>query len=512
MLRTVTGINKRDYGLCLISGLLLSLPFSNPAFSLFIWFGFIPLFFALKDKKFLSAFILAYSTGIVFWAVTIYWLVNVTLFGTALLVLYLSLYFGFFGLILSAYSLKLKTTSLMFLPSVWVFLEYLRSHLLTGFPWVLLGYSQYLNLQVIQIADIAGVWVVSFFIVMVNTTIYSLFNLQPPVFKKSGKLIILPAVLLIAIFIYGFYRMNIPFYAGKDSSAKPVKLSVIQPNIPQGLKWYMHSRAFIMQRYFELTNNATKDNPDLIIWPEAALPVVLEEEPHYYLSLRDYIKSIHKPLLFGAVTFKDNLYYNSALLLSGKADLLKQYDKLHLVPFGEYIPFRNILKFLDTIAPIGDIARGKDYTIFEFPDNFGVLICFEDVFPELARGFVRKGAKFLINITNDAWFGKTSEAYQHMAASVLRAVENRVYLVRAANTGVSAFISPSGRIISLVSGEKGDSIFIQGHKTEDIYISDSRAKTFYNRYGDFFPIFCLLIAILSVPYALLHRLRKEGAS
>jgi len=506
MLRWIVGIHKKQLGLCFISSLLLSFPFLNPKFALFAWFGFIPFFSALKGKNGIHAFILSYLTGALFWAVTIYWLVNVTLLGTILLVFYLALYFGVFGLAISALTKNSKTYSIVLVPSAWVVLEYLRSHLLTGFPWSLLGYSQYLNLHIIQIADISGIWGVSFVIVMFNTALYSLLNGRFLLVKQPKRGFLFTLFFLSLCFIYSLNRIGIYSSVNIKNKAKAVKLSVVQPNIPQEMKWAASSRKLIMERYFDITDKAAGDNPDLIIWPEAALPVVLEEEPSYYLSLRDYVQGISRHLLFGAVTFKDGFYYNSAVFLSSNADLLGQYDKLHLVPFGEYIPFRNLLKFLDTIAPIGDIAKGKDYTIFKFPDSFGVLICFEDVFPHIARGFVSRDARFLVNITNDAWFGKTPEASQHLAASVFRAIENRVFLVRSANTGISGFISDYGKVFSLVSDEKGNNIFIAGHKTDKVYIYP-KPRTIYNRFGDFFPVGCLLAVFINLMIAL--RGKKE---
>lgn len=495
MLRKITGIKAAEFWFCLSSALLLALPFLTPKFSSLAWFGFVPLFLVLRGKGGLHAFILSYLTGVIFWVLTIFWLVNVTLLGLILLVLYLALYFGIFGLL----SCRLINTKyfLITVPSLWVILEYARSHLLTGFPWSLLGYSQYLNLYIIQVSDLTGVWGISFLIVMINMAFYLVFISRPFVFKRTLRLFLLFLILFFFMIAYGYYRINYSYHINPVKPVKAVRLAVIQPNIPQELKWQTHSRIFIMQRYFELTDMAIKDNPDLIIWPEASLPVVLEEEPHYLLSLRDYIVKNQKPLLFGSVTSKGNLYYNSALLISGQGELLSQYDKLHLVPFGEYVPFRGSLRFLDTIAPIGDIARGDGYTIFRLLDNFGVLICFEDVFPELARNFVKRGARLLVNITNDAWFGKTPEAYQHLAASVFRAVENRVYLVRCANTGVSAFISPLGKIISTVKDDKGEDIFVPGYKIETIFLYSSPC-TFYGRYGDFLPFLSMLFLLFGI--------------
>ena len=493
----------------ILSGALLSLSFSNGKLWILAWFAFVPLFLALNNKSLRQTFLLFFITGITFWAGTIYWLVNVTLIGTILLILYLALYFTIFGLIIRPYTRHSQLRTLLFIPSVWVLLEYTRSHLLTGFPWALLGYSQYLNLPVIQIADITGIWGISFLVMLVNVVIVEIiWSLKTRLWGRLKIIVFLLILLFSLILSYGYVRL---------ASVNPVtatqgglRISVIQGNIPQALKWNVSFREFVMGRYFNLTAAAAKTNPDLIVWPEASLPVVLEEEPVYYARLSSYLKTMARPLIFGAVTNRNDLYYNSALLLSKDGELLEQYDKLHLVPFGEYIPFRKTFGFLETIAPIGDIARGKKYTLFnvrhqdaEIPQQFGVLICFEDVFPELARAFVNRQADFLINITNDAWFGKTSEAYQHLAASVFRAVENRVYLVRAANTGISGFIDPQGRAIFLVDG-KGSPIFTSGYKTQDISIR--RQSSFYRRYGDFLVLACLLCFLY---IAVFKRNRRE---
>ncbi|MDD2680101.1 MAG: apolipoprotein N-acyltransferase [Candidatus Omnitrophica bacterium] len=498
MLRQIKKQSVIALGLSFFSALLLALSFSFNQCGMLAWFAFVPLFLCLNNKSLKQTFLLFFITGIFFWAGAIYWLVNVTLTGTILLVLYLALYFALFGLVIRPYTRHSRLSILLFIPSAWVLLEYCRSHLLTGFPWALLGYSQYLNLPLIQIADITGIWGVSFLVMLANVAIVEIiWSLKTGLWRRLKMTLVTLTLLFSLILAYGYLRL---------ASVKPIaatqralRISVIQGNIPQALKWEISAREFVMNRYFNLTAAALKDTPDLIIWPEASLPVVLEEEPAYYGMLANYVKTTARPLVFGAVTKRAGLYYNSALLLSKDGALLERYDKLHLVPFGEYIPFRNVFSFLETIAPIGDIARGKKYTLFNLrhqdlniPRQFGVLICFEDIFPELARGFVNRGADFLVNITNDAWFGKTSEAYQHLAASVFRAVENRVTLVRAANTGVSGFIDPQGRVVFLV-GREANPLFTSGYKSRDIFIR--RQPSFYKRHGDFLVTACLLFLL-----------------
>jgi len=480
---------RQEILLCILSALLLILSFPQFNLEFLAWFAFVPLFLGLENKSKGRAFLFSYLTGIIFWLGIIYWLAHVTLAGLIALVLYLALYFGIFGFLISTY--RVSGIFLFFIPAGWVILEYLRSHLFTGFPWALLGYSQYLNLPVIQIADITGVWGVSFLVMMINAAIYSVISRKLSVVSIKEKYL-LPIFILLITLSYGYFKI---YHLPLTTCHLPLKISVIQGNIPQELKWRPESNDYIIEKYLDISFGAVKDNPDLIIWPEAALPVVLEEEPSYYEKLKDFIKEARRPLLLGAVTKRDNFYYNSALLLSREASLLSRYDKLHLVPFGEYIPLRKILGFLETVAPIGDFNSGKEYTIFKIPDNFAVLICFEDLFPEISREFVKKGANFLVNITNDAWFKKTSSPYQHLQASVFRAVENRVAVVRAANTGVSGFIAPTGKIISLVGDKSGENIFISGYQTEGICLPQA-GSTFYNRSGDIFILFSCLLFIL----------------
>jgi apolipoprotein N-acyltransferase len=315
----------------------------------------------------------------------------------------------------------------------------------------------------------------------------------------------LPIFCLIISLTYGYYKL-----LRTKNYELSTKISVIQANIPQDLKWDTKAKDFIFNEYFSLSAAAARENPDLIIWPEAASPAIIGEEPQYFEKIKLFARNVKIPLLFGAVTLEGGVYYNSALLISRQGELLARYNKLHLVPFGEYVPLKSIFGFLETIVPIGEVAFGKDYTIFQLPPsgsrplaNFAVLICFEDLFPELSRKFKRQGVDFLVNVTNDAWYKKTTAPFQHLQASVFRAVENRVNLIRAANTGVSAFISPSGKIISLLSDSRGSSIFVKGYKTANIFVSPQNMP-FYSRWGDIFILACFIFML----YAIIARFKK----
>ena len=439
---------------------------------------------------------LSFFTGIIFWTGIIYWLVHVTLTGTIILILYLALYFGLFG-ILFTYLLP-ATYYLLFIPSAWVILEYIRGHLLTGFPWALLGYSQYLNLPIIQIADITGALGVSFLVMMINAAVYLVVSHRSSAVSKR-KISAVAILCLFPALIYGYYKLRLQ--TPNTQHPAPIRVSVIQANIAQALKWMPSARAYILDEYTELTKKAALEKPELIIWPEAASPGILGEEDWVFEDIFSLAKDAGVPLLIGAVVNEKEKYFNSALLVDDGGKIAGRYDKLHLVPFGEYIPLRKILPFLETVVPIGDITRGQEYAIFKVHNStFAALICFEDLFPELSRQFVRKGAQFLVNITNDAWYKETSAPFQHLQASVFRAVENRVFLCRCANTGVSGFIMPSGEIVSEVKDKSGKKIFIKGLDTRNIGILKG-PLSFYTHYGDIFVAGCFLFLLYGIMFA-----------
>jgi len=486
-----------------ISAGLLVAAFPNYNFEILAWLALVPLLLAVENTSPLKAFFLWYLAGAIFWLGTVYWLKHVTFPGMIILVLYLALYFGIFGLIASRARVLPVTYYPLFLPSIWVLLEYLRSYLFTGFGWNLLGYSQYLNLPAIQIADFTGACGVSFLVMMVNVALAQIIRIwcNPARRKELVTTILIYVVILAAVLSYGYYRLN---NLGRLSQGATLKLSVIQGNIPQSLKWRPYTNNYIMLQYQNFSRQVSLDKPDLMIWPEAALPVVIEDEPEYFQKTKDLAAEIKIPLLLGAVSRRNNIYYNSAFLIPAQGSQLFSYDKLHLVPFGEYIPLKRFFNFLETVVPIGEFSPGQEYAVFTLNDKYGqllakfsVLICFEDLFPQLSRQFARRGADFLVNITNDGWFGNSAAPYQHFCASVLRAVENRLPLVRAANTGVSGFIAASGRIISLVSDGRGNYIFVGGYRSEKISLSKS-PMTFYTRFGEWLSGICFLVGLYGI--------------
>jgi len=510
--------------LIFLSALLLSLSFSTFNLSFLAWIGLIPLFFAIEINKEEAPktdkwiFGISYLCGFLFFLFSMYWLVYVTPAGWILLSLYQAIYFGIFGLlcshILKTYNLQPATY--ISIPSIWCLLEYLRSHIAGGIGWNLLAYSQYKNTPFIQIADITGAYGVSFLIVMVNFGIFAVIRMAIKCQKKEKAMFVksnLPfskeirinplfqtlAVFfaIIAVLVYGSNRIESLERNGASLSER-IKISIIQGNIEQLHKWDKLYKTEIMEKYRKLTLEAAKDRPDLIIWPETSLPGYPDKDK----SIKDYIENLVKqikiPLLAGApiVATKDGIDigdYNSALIFSKRGRLLEQYNKLHLVIFGEFIPFERYLPWLRGFFPLtGKFVSGDEYTLFKQQTKFGVLICFEDIFPDLVRKFITSGASLMVNITNDAWFGKTAAAYQHAGNSVFRAVENRRPFIRSANTGLSCFIDEAGRIYDTVVSD-GRELFIAGYTTNTVKIDANGALTFYTRFGNIFILLCLLI-------------------
>jgi len=457
----------------IISAILLILSFPNFNFSLLVFIGFIPLFFAIENKSPQKAFLISYICGFIFYLGTLYWLYHVTVIGLIILCLYLALYFGGFGWIFVGGGFKTRPY-IFLIPFVWIFLEYIQAHLFTGFGWALLGYSQYKNLLLIQIADFSGVYGVSFVIMMVNVSVYMSLrgakrrsNPCKKIASSAFGLLAMTSLVLTASYAYGFFRLN------ERHGENSINISVIQGNIPQELKWDPEAQAMIIEKYSALTKMSGLDNPDLIVWPETSFPGFFETDKEMADKVLNLAKEIKIPILIGVNTEKDDRYFNSAMLISGEGKVVDKYDKIHLVPFGEYVPFSGRFPALHklVLGELGEFTPGREFKIFRFAANglrltvnFGTLICFEDIFPEISRKFVKNGAKFLIVITNDAWYGKSGAAYQHAACSVFRAIENRVPIVRCANTGYSCFIDSMGRICDSVE-EHGKHLFVTDYKT-----------------------------------------------
>jgi apolipoprotein N-acyltransferase len=502
-----------------LSGFLLALAFPGVNFYPIAFVGLVPLLVYIKELRKKERFYAGLIAGFVHYLILIHWFLptmltygklNIIIAGSALILLclYFAVYFAFFSLILGFF--KYNSLLMPFLAAcLWVALEYLRTYIFTGLPWGITGYSQYLNNYFIQIADITGIYGISFFIILINALVaVIIINL-----KKDNKKVLLSGLYILIVFIgifsYGITRNNkIDTYI---DSADHAKIAVVQGNIRQDVKWDTRYINDTLNKYFGLSEKASKEMPDLIIWPETALPFYYGFSKKLSDQVDICVRKAKTNFLIGSPAFKRTKtgteYYNRAYLLNKFSIETGKYDKIHLVPFGEYVPLGKYLSFLGKLtAQAGDFTQGEYNTKpLEFGDSqSGVLICFEILFPSLSSSFVQKGADFLITITNDAWFGDSSAAEQNFSTTIFRAIENRRSVARAANTGISGFVSPNGRVY-----EKSE-LFVEASLVHELPIL--KIKSFYTIFGDVFAILCSIAIIICfvINRILIPRLERKA--
>ncbi|MFQ5481230.1 MAG: apolipoprotein N-acyltransferase [Nitrospinaceae bacterium] len=504
------------YGLAAFSGLLLTLSFPRFDWAPLAWFALVPLFFAIHGQTPARAARAGLMTGGVFYLLSLKWVIRTLVDyggippGLSWLILgllagYLSLYLGLFAYLMVRLGRGNPVFSFFLAPLLWTGLEYLRSiHAIYGFSWQGLGYSQYSQLPFIQIAEITGVYGVSALIVLVNAGLYSISHpaFSSPQYRSRWRWPVawITVAVLAGAWGYGQVRIN-----GLAPDGPGLKVALIQGNIPQHLKWDPAYRAEVLKRYSSLTARAAKQNPQLIVWPEAVTPFYFENDAAGGRAVKQVAQSHHIPLLFGSPYLAPPpeaepgpggavlpaRLFNSAYYLDSGGRVRGRYDKIHLVPFGEFVPLRSLLFFVDKlVVGMADFSRGDSYDVFDLDGvRFGVSICFEITLPDLVRRPVKAGAQFLVNITNDAWFGKSAASYQHISMAALRAVENRVPIVRAANTGITGFISRRGEI------RQASELFTEAVVVGDIFPA-SGERTFYSLYGDVFSWLCLSLTVI----------------
>ncbi len=486
---------RNDFLVCFSSAVLLVLSFPKTNYFFLSFVGLIPLLCGLDQRSYSKAFQLSYLTGVIFFSGTLFWFVHVTSLGAVLLILYFSVYFGLFGLGVRYFSYLSSLKKMFVLPALWVVCEFLRAHLLSGFSWVSLGHSQYQNIFLIQIADITGIWGISFLVVLFNVFIKEAIQFK----TNRGALFFAFIFSLGSVLAYGIFQVNAfekrQQELGKSSS---LRIGIVQANIAQDLKWFEPAWPDIMDTYLALSKDILKKGPDLIIWPETAFPGFLGESKNMFERVKKLVIESNVPILFGSVKKEGDEYFNAVVLLSREGKIQEEYDKIHLVPFGEYIPFRGKFPFLTHIIPIDDFSRGEKYTLFDLDlgvkdvsPKIATPICFEDTVGSLVRRFVNNGATLLVNVTNDGWFKDTKAPFLHLSSSIFRAVENKRNLVRSTNTGVSGFISPIGKIESYLTDKNGKITFTEGILVKDVVLGkDSLNKTFYTKFGDVFAFLC----------------------
>ena len=518
---------RSGYLPAIAAGLLLAAAFPKLGIAGFAWVAPALILFAAHGKNSGDAFRAGYVAGISFWLASLYWLLLIPVAGFPILgwlalSAFMAVYFGLWTWLLAgkigAGSWARRNLWSLAGAAAWVALEIFRAYFLGGFPWNFLGASQFQLTPLIQIASVTGVYGVSFLVVWVSLALYSAaraifakpdsrFAWQPEIF--------LPLLAVAILFAAGSFQMRTP--AGASTTS--LRVTLVQPSVPQSLIWDTTANSNRFQELLAFTERALTNKTDLLIWPESALP---EFDDASYIAITNLIRVHRVWMIFNAddtvwranaKTPADYDDFNAAFLFDPDGKLAGIYHKRKLVIFGEYIPLVRWLPFVKWLTPItggyaaGDkpaqfklgISHGElraTNSLFEIRNSSFVtaapLICFEDMFPQTARQSVRSDTDFLVNLTNDGWFGAGAEQWQQAAAAVFRAVENGVPLVRCCNNGVTCWMDARGTVRQIFTDER-KTIYGAGAMTFELPLPEKSAPTFYNRHGDWFGWSCVVL-------------------
>jgi apolipoprotein N-acyltransferase len=435
----------------------------------------------------------------------------------ALLIAYLALFPALFAMIVSRISAALGAVALLTAPLVWVATELGRGYLFSGFPWVLLGYSQVPVLPVAQFASILGVFGVSGLVALVSSALafgavesaggpgarlkpaWSGASAAPRARHAAYRPLAASLALVAGISIWGAYRIR---RAELVQHGTPVQVGLIQANVDQGEKWDRARARGIFQHYLDMTRQAIGEGAQVVIWPESSSPFYFEVDRADADEVRAIARQSQVPIVVGSdqiVRGMPTRYYNSAFLVAPDGSTGGVYRKMHLVPFGEYVPLKQLLFFVGPLVEaVSDFSAGEDAVLLPVRGHLmSTAICYEIVYPDLVRAFTRGGSELLTTITNDAWFGDTSAPYQHFEQASMRAIENGRYLVRSANTGISGIVDPYGRVRAETA------IFRQA-----IVVGEARFlgdRTVYVRIGDVFAYASAVVTLILLASVRLRR-------
>ena len=498
------GMKEIRLFLIIISAIVSFLCFPPFPFGPLIFIALVPLLLAIEDLSPVAALKYGFLWGIVFYTGLVYYIAWVTAPGMIATVLILSLIPATAAWFFVRLLYRNRGTALVFFPMYFIMWNWLFTKSDLNYPWTDIGYALSYYGEMIQAAEIGGVYLLSLFILATNVIIYASISEKFALSKKSRRnLICLSALLVISLQVYGWVR--IPRFEDEPRGRK-LDVGILQGNMTRDIKWEPGNLYENFERYFSLSRKAAEARAQLIIWPETAIPEYVLQKKTYHEMMRSFIDSLGVPVLTGipyyqSVAQGEYIFFNSAALLRPGTDDYQVYFKNHLVPVSEKIPFRERFKILKEIR-LGqaDWSNGQEQTIFDLDNyKFATVICFESVFPGYCREFARKGAQFLVVITNDMWFGRTSLLEQHAMMSVFRAIENRIPVVRSANTGISMAIDKWGRIL-VKSG-----IFDVEYLMVDIFPENSHS--IYGGVGDVIPRGATVLSIISIAVALFRRRR-----
>ena len=473
--------------LSIASGLILALALPRPGTWIAAWVGLVPLLIALRGAGPWRASLCGFAAGLVYYGIILHW---ITLFGYlpwALLVIYEALYIAVFAVLcVRLQPSRIGWPGYIAAPAAWVLLQFLQTLGPYAFTWGGFAHTQADNLPIAQIASVTGPWGIDFLVCLFNLA------LAEAISRRSRRFLPLVAAgcLTIAVCAFGFTALR-----SSPESASGRSIAIVQGGLKNGFDVDPGYTDRALRTYVTLTSRAAESRPDLIIWPETALPADLTS-PGWERLLGTLARIARADLLVGGYSTSDDPFssrvYNSLFLYNAAGQKAGVYRKVRLVPFGEFVPMRDRLPFLANygIRPDDVLAARKHVLLSSRLGKLGVSICFESIFPQIARSETRAGARMLCVVTNDAWFERTQAAGEHLMMAKLRAIENRRYVLRAAETGISAVIDPFGRTRRRLG------LFRQGIISDKV--RPSACLTIYTRWGDWFAYGCVAATLLGL--------------
>lgn len=526
------------------------------------WVALTPLLAAIwfsgtgSKRRWLRDLSLGYIAGLAFFWTVFSWLRTVTVPGLVLVGLYMAIYFALWSWICgrlrpslrapastagasrwtqqrfdpslpgtgfavaseSSRSPWLRSTNNLrlafLLAAVWVAQEWLRSLVFSGWGWNTLGTALHGQLALIQITEFTGVAGLSFLVAFTNVIVLSTarrFILETRVRPMRAHYdLTLTMAAIVGVMGFGLRALQI------HRPANPLNVALVQPNIPREQKFSAQFAQSTFDKFTRLSAPAlgASSRPDLIVWPESSMPGPVLQDDLSHRFVVNFSASAQTDLLLGTIDLDEEHAYNAALLVSESGQRVQIYRKVHLVPFGEYVPGRHTIPLLARVVGDqvpDDFGFGKEHTVFRLTNDkakVAPLICFEDTIGDLTRQFVLGGANLLANVTNDGWFLRSAGSQQHLANAVFRCVETRLPMVRAANTGVTCFINEFGRITQMLRDESG-SQFTEGVLTGVVAIPTDNRTTFYVRHGELFAEGCVGISVLVLVFLGVRLVRRR---
>jgi apolipoprotein N-acyltransferase len=485
-----------------LSGALLALSFPKFGHGAVAWVALAPLFIALaRSGGGWAAARLGFLTGAVSSLGLVYWTALVVVqFGglgipvgigaMAVLCLALAAFPSLVAWAVGTWTRVFGPAAVLAAPLAWVAVELVRARTALNFPWCLLGYSQHANLPVIQVARFTAVYGVSLLVAGVSALLAYL-ALEPR--PRPRRLAVIGTTVVVAlVWIDGVARLR-----RAEPPAPSVRVGLVQASILQGDKWDPDKAWENIDRHVELTGRAAAEGARLVVWPESAVPFYFDTSVDVAFTLRELARQHGVFLFFGNDDFERSdggrRVWVGAKMLDPRGELVYRYHKVRLVPFGEYVPFKPVLTMggrftAKLVRQVADFTPGDGYPVGPVEGHeVGALICYEAIFPDIVRQFAAGGAELLVNVTNDGWYGRTSAPHQHLSMALFRAVENGKYLVRAANTGITAVVDTRGRVVARTE------LFDQTALVRDVPLMPG--TTFYSRHGDAFAWTCLALSL-----------------